>query len=239
MDEQYSRQIAFNGIGGDGQKKLSASRVCIVGLGALGTAAADRLCRAGVGALRLVDDDSVELSNLQRQTLYSAEDIGKLKLDAAEHRLLEINSSMEIETCKCRLDALNAAPLFGGCDVVLDCTDNIAARHVINEECHALKMPWIHGAAAGSAGTVFTVTPKGPCFRCLYPEAGITGETANTLGMLGTLTGIIGTLQANEAIKLIVDAAPMGLLMLDIWHNTFEIIQIERNQDCPVCGGGR
>ena len=239
MDDRYSRQIAVNGIGEDGQKKLSAACVCIVGLGALGTAAADRLSRAGVGVLRLIDDDSVELSNLQRQTLYSEAVIGLAKLDAAVRRLCEINSIIEIETYKYRLNAENATFLLRDCDVVLDCTDNIAARHVINKACHAQKVPWVNGAAAGSAGTVFAVVPNGACFRCLYPNDNITGETADTLGMLGTLTGIVGALQANEAIKLIVGSKPAGLMMIDIWHNTFEFIQIERNPDCPVCGGGR
>ena len=239
MDNRYSRQIAFQGIGTDGQRRIQNAHICIVGLGALGTAAADRLCRAGVGTLRLIDNDSVELSNLQRQTIYSEADIGVAKLDAAARRLFEINAGVEIESFKCRLKTSNAYQLLGKCDTVLDCTDNIAARHVINDTCHALGIPWIHGAAAGSSGVVFSVVPDGACFRCLYPHDNVNGETADTLGMLGTLTGIIGTLQANEAMKLIVGAKPSDLLMLDIWNNTCETIKIEHNPDCPVCGGGQ
>ena len=150
-----------------------------------------------------------------------------------------MNKDTKIEISKCRLDEPNAHRLLTKCDAVLDCTDNYAARHVINNACHALKTPWVHGAAAGSSGVVLVVLPGGACFRCLYPHDIIKAETADTLGMLGTLTGIIGALQANEAIKLIVGAKPVGYLMLDIWNNTFETLQIERNPDCPVCGGGR
>ena len=239
MDERYSRQIAFNGIGEGGQRKLGASRVCIVGLGALGTAAADRLCRAGVGALRLIDDDYVEPSNLQRQTLYIEADVGDYKCRAAAKRLWEINSEMKVYVEKYALDASNANGLLKGCDVVLDCTDNFAARHIINETCHKLVTPWIHGAAAGSTGTVFAVVPGGPCFRCLYPNPDLSGESAATSGMLGTLTGIVGALQANEAIKLLVGAEPAGLLMFDVWRGTFDTVPLERNPGCPVCGGSK
>jgi adenylyltransferase/sulfurtransferase len=235
MDERYSRQIAFYGIGAEGQQKLSAARVAIIGLGALGTAAADRLCRAGIGFLRLVDSDVVELSNLQRQSLYTEADVGAVKVTASAARLREISSAAIIETVHKRIIGAGDA-VFSGVDVVLDCTDNAAVRRIINAECHRLQIPWIHGAAAGSGGVVFAVIPGGACFRCLYPGAEIEGDTAGTLGMLNPLTATVGALQANEAMKIIVGAPTAGLMMFDIWNGVFEFIRTERDADCAVCG---
>ena len=235
MDERFSRQIAFYGIGSDGQRRLSAARVAIVGLGALGTVAADRLCRAGIGYLRLIDSDKVELSNLQRQLLYTEADLGKLKVIASSARLREINSEITIESLQIRLENADDSALKG-VDIVLDCTDNAAVRYLINDGCRKSGIPWIHGAAAGSGGVVLAVVEGGACFRCLYPDADDGGETAATLGMLNPLTAVVGALQANEAMKVLTGTPTSGLMMFDIWNGVFEYIAAGRNPDCPVCG---
>jgi adenylyltransferase/sulfurtransferase len=234
-EERFSRQIAFYGIGSDGQRRLSVARLAIVGLGALGTVAADRLCRAGVGYLRLIDSDRVELSNLQRQLLYAEADLGKSKVIASAARLREINSEITIEPLQTRLESAND-PALQDVDIVLDCTDNAAVRYLINESCRKSGIPWIHGAAAGSGGVVFAVVEGTACFRCLYPDADAGGETAATLGMLNPLTAIVGALQANEAVKVLVGAPTSGLMMFDIWNGVFEYIAAGCNPDCPVCG---
>jgi len=233
--ERYSRQTAFHGVGRAGQQKLSEACITIVGMGALGTAAADRLCRAGIGRLRLIDDDIVELSNLQRQALYTEADIGKLKAETSRARLHEINSEIHIETICERL--ANDNSFLQGASLVLDCTDNPEARFLINSQCHALGVPWVHGAVAGASGVVFAIVPGGACFRCLYPDTTIHGETAATIGVLNPLTAIVGALQANEAMKLLLGRPAPGLLMLDIWNDVFEYIEVKRDLDCPVCGG--
>ena len=238
MEERYSRQIAFRGIGEHGQRALQDSRVAIVGLGALGTVAADRLCRAGVGYLRLIDNDAVELSNLHRQSLYTEKDIGKPKADTSAARLKETNSGITIEPINARL-ANKHDLMLSGIDLVIDCTDNAAARYMINEICYGLGIPWVHGAAAGSGGSVFAIEPGGACFRCLYPDedAARVGDSAATLGMLNSLTAVVGALEASEALKILIGAPTFGLLMLDIWNGAFELVDMRRDPNCPVCGG--
>jgi len=240
MNERYSRQIAFYGIGEHGQRKLGGARAAIVGLGALGTAAADRLCRAGISYLRLIDDDEVELSNIQRQSLYTMADVGSKKAETSAARLREINPEIKIEPLVTRLTKAGDE-MISGVDLVLDCTDNAAARYLINETCHRFGLPWVHGAAAGSGGAVFAIVPGGACFRCLYPDtvAASSGGTAETYGMLNTLTAIVGALEANEALKIILGKPVCGLLMLDVWNGVFEYIDARRDPDCPVCGGIR
>ncbi|MCL1835426.1 MAG: HesA/MoeB/ThiF family protein [Oscillospiraceae bacterium] len=235
MDKRYSRQIAYKGVGEGGQRKLSAARIAIVGLGALGTVVADRLCRAGIGFLRLIDADEVELSNLQRQMLYTESDVGRSKVEAAALHIREINRATMVEAIPEILTAENSA-MLRGLSVVVDCTDNIAARYIINEQCHATGTPWVHGAAAGADGVVFVVKPGGACFRCLYPDVGVGGETADTLGVLGTLTAVVGALQANEALKTLLGEPSSGLLMLDVWNGVYEFIHVEKDPRCPVCG---
>ena len=234
-DERYSRQIAFHGLGEAGHAKIGSATVAIVGLGALGTAAADRLCRAGIGSLRLIDPDKVELSNLQRQSLYTEADIGAYKVEAAALRLHEINGGVSITSI---IGELSNAHL-GSPGAVADCTDNMAARALLNDLCYARRLPWVHGAAAGSLGVVLPILPGRACFRCLYPDEPDSGDTAATLGMLNSLTAIVGAFQANEIIKIIVGSPSSPMMMFDIWGSTFEFIDIGRNDECPVCGGAK
>jgi adenylyltransferase/sulfurtransferase len=194
MDKRYSRQILFEGIGESGQERLLESTVGIIGLGALGTVSANNLARAGVGNLRLIDRDYVELSNLQRQTLYDEDDVRdeKPKAVAAYDHLTKINSLITMEPIIADVVSSNIEGLIQGCDLILDCTDNFEIRLLLNEACHAAKVPWIYCGALGSACMTMNIIPgKTPCFLCLSGDAGASGsEHTCRSGMItGSSTG--------------------------------------------------
>lgn len=241
--ERYSRQMLFKPIGKEGQMKLMESRAVIVGMGALGTVIANHLVRSGVGVVRIIDRDTVELSNLQRQTLYSETDARENlpKAIAAEKRLNEINSGVSIEPIISDLNLDNAEELLGGFDVIVDGTDNFMTRYLINDVAVKHGIPWVYGGAVSSRGMFASIIPgKTPCFRCLFPEvpAG-QGETCDTVGVLSPLTDIVGSFEAMEAIKLLVGAdTNPNLEQIDIWYNsTFQMdISEGRNHECKTCG---
>ncbi|WP_394235411.1 ThiF family adenylyltransferase [Niallia oryzisoli] len=243
--QRYSRQILFQPIGLEGQKKLSNSKVVIVGMGALGTVIASHLVRSGVGYVRMIDRDLVELSNLQRQTLYDEEDAvkGLPKVVAAEKKLKNINLSVTIEAIISDVNLDNAEDLLTGFDVILDGTDNFQSRYLINDVAVKHNIPWVHGAAVSSRGMFSVIIPgKTPCYRCLFPTVptGL-GETCDTVGVLSPLTDIIGSFQAMEAIKLLVGAEPTkNLEQLDIWYNSSMQMDVThgRSLECPTCGKG-
>ena len=241
MENRYARQIAFREIGEVGQKKLQNVRIAIVGLGALGSASANNLARAGVGFLRLIDSDTADITNLQRQLLYTEADVAAQtpKAIAAARHLSEINSEVELEPRVTRLDTGNCTELLRGIDLVLDGTDNIETRFLINKACIDLGIPWVYGAALGSTGAVMPVVPDGACFRCLFPEDIGTGESCATHGVLGSLTMIVSSLQVTAAMKILLGRPGSGLIMFDIWSNKIEQIEIERNPGCADCGGIR
>jgi molybdopterin-synthase adenylyltransferase len=239
---RYSRQILFSGIGEEGQEKLLKSKVAIVGVGALGTVCANHLVRSGVGVIRLIDRDVVDLSNLQRQSLFSEEDV-KLNLPkavAAQKRLNRINSTVKVEAVIEDLNLDNAEDLIAGFDVIIDGTDNFMTRYLINDIAVKYGIPWVHGAAVSSRG-LFAVIKPGvtPCYRCLFPEvpAG-RGETCDTIGVLSPITDIIGSFQAMEVIKILVGTATNpNLEQIDIWDTSFFSMDISegKNPSCPTC----
>ncbi|MEH7113053.1 ThiF family adenylyltransferase [Neobacillus niacini] len=239
---RYSRQILFTGIGKEGQAKLLKSKVAIVGVGALGTVCANHLVRSGVGVIRLIDRDVVDLSNLQRQSLFSEEDV-KLNLPkavAAQKRLNSINSTVKVEAVIEDLNLDNAEDLIAGFDVIIDGTDNFMTRYLINDIAVKYGIPWVHGAAVSSRG-MFAVIKPGvtPCYRCLFPEvpAG-RGETCDTIGVLSPITDIIGSFQAMEVIKIVVGTATNpNLEQIDIWDTSFFSMDISegKNPSCPTC----
>ncbi|MFJ7728077.1 ThiF family adenylyltransferase [Neobacillus sp. NPDC097160] len=244
--ERYSRQVLFQAIGEEGQRKLLKSRVAIIGAGALGTVIANHLVRSGVGFIRLIDRDLVELSNLQRQTLFDEED-AKLNLPkavAAQNRLSKINSTVAVEAVIADLNLENAEELLSGFDVLVDGTDNFQTRFLINDVAVKYGTPWVHGAAVSSRG-MFAVIKPGvtPCYRCLFPHVPTgTGETCDTVGVLSPLTDIIGSFQAMETIKLLVGAETTpNLEQVDIWDVTSMQMDISkgRNPDCPACVKGQ
>ena len=203
---RYIRQEIFKGIGKKGQKKLGKSIVAIIGLGALGSNSAELLARAGIGRLILVDRDVVELSNLQRQRLFDEKDIGKPKALAARERLTKINSGINIDFF---IDDLNFENinqvLKNKIDLILDCTDNLETRFLINDFCIKNKFPFIYSSAVGSKGYVFDIVPgKTPCLRCFLKEATHL-DTCETIGVLNAITNLISSIQANEALKILLN----------------------------------
>jgi molybdopterin-synthase adenylyltransferase len=244
--ERYSRQILFQPIGKTGQQKLLHSRAVIVGMGALGTVIANHLVRSGVGYIRFIDRDFVELSNLQRQTLYSEADAKQQlpKVVAAEKRLKEINSTVQLDPIIADLNMNNAEELLNGFDVIIDGTDNFLTRYLINDVAVKHNIPWVYGGAVSSRGMFATIIPdKTPCYRCLFPEIPIGfGENCDTVGVLSAITDIIGSFEAVEAIKLLVgNLTNPNLEQIDIWDNSSLQMDISqgRNPNCPTCAQHR
>lgn len=240
--ERYSRQILFKQIGKEGQDKLLKSSAVIVGMGALGTVISNHLVRSGVGLVRIIDRDLVELSNLQRQTLYDEEDAreGLPKVIAAEKKLKKINSGINVESIIADLTLDNAEDLLAGFDVIVDGTDNFMARYLINDVAVKHGIPWIYGGAVSSRGMFAVIKPgETPCYRCLFPSvpAGL-GDTCDSIGVLSPITDIIGSFEAVEALKLLVGAeSNPNLEQMDIWYNSFLQMDVSqgRNPECPAC----
>lgn len=242
FNSRYQRQIAFKGIGEAGQVSLGRARATIIGVGALGTAIANSLARAGFGFLRLVDSDRIEESNLQRQMLFDEADAqaGSFKADTASAHLSRINSDMVLEPLIMRVTELNIDSVIRDVDVVLDGSDNFDIRYIINDACVRLGVPWIYGGVLADAGVTMNILPGGPCFRCLMPEKPETDAfaTPETAGVLNQITGIIGSIEAVEAMKIIIGSEHVrrSLLSVSLWDATFQTIDITSNPTCPVCG---
>lgn len=239
---RYSRQTLFKPIGLEGQRTLLRKKAVIVGMGALGTVIGNHLVRAGVGHLRFIDRDLVELSNLQRQSLYDEEDVAESlpKVIAAEKKLRKINSTIKLDPVIADLNLDNAEELLQGFDVIIDGTDNFPTRYLINDISVKLGIPWVFGAAVSSRGMHAVIIPgKTPCYRCLFPEIQTgQGETCDTVGVLSPMTDIIGSLEAVEALKILVGAEPNpNLEQFDIWHHSNLQMDISKghNPNCPTC----
>lgn len=239
---RYNRQIILRGFDFDGQEKLKTARVLIVGLGGLGCAAAPYLAAAGVGHLTLVDFDTVSLSNLQRQILHRDARIGMAKVDSARSELSAINPHSHIDAVDGQLDDEQMAAQIAASDLVLDCTDNVATRDLLNRLCHAQRKPLVSGAAIRMEGqlSVFTYQPGEPCYRCLSRLFGDNALTCVEAGVMAPLVGTIGTLQAMEAIKLLTQyGQPLTgkLLMFDAMTMQFREMKLPKDPQCEVCGG--
>jgi molybdopterin/thiamine biosynthesis adenylyltransferase len=246
VNTRYSRQILFPPIGRNGQERLGASRVAIVGMGALGTVLANHMVRAGVGFVRLIDRDFVEPSNLQRQMLYDEDDAGQHlpKAIAAFEKLRRVNSDVEIEPVVADLTPFNAESLLTDVQLVLDATDNFQVRYLINDVCVKHNIPWVYGGAVSATGTFTAIRPgETPCLRCLFPDAPKPGEmpTCDTAGVIGPIIHIVASYQATEALKLLVravDSLNPYLEHFDLWNNQHQQIRVTkaRRRDCPTCG---
>jgi molybdopterin/thiamine biosynthesis adenylyltransferase len=236
--ERYARHLVLSEIGGPGQQRLKAARVLIVGAGGVGSPAALYLAAAGVGTLGLIDPDTVALSNLQRQILFTGEDLGDLKVGAGARRLTALNPHASIETHPESLTAGNAAALIRQYDAVLDGTDDFATRHIVNAACVAEGKPLVSGALGRWSGQVGVFTGQ-PCYQCLVPDIPPDAETCSRVGVVGALAGVIGAMAALETIKLISGAgAPLtGRLMLyDGLAAASRTVRIAADPNCPVCG---
>ena len=239
---RYSRHLILPDVGVEGQKKLKAARVLLVGAGGLGSPAALYLAAAGVGTLGLVDFDVVDKTNLQRQILHGTSAVGTPKLESARARIQDLNPNVQVETFETRLTSENALDIIREFDVVADGTDNFPTRYLVNDACVLLGKPNVYGSIFRFEGQASVFYAKeGPCYRCLYaepPPAGLVPSCAEG-GVLGVLPGIIGSIQAMETIKLIVGAGePLigRLLLFDALKLQFRELKLEKDPDCPVCG---
>jgi sulfur-carrier protein adenylyltransferase/sulfurtransferase len=239
--ERYQRHLSLAEIGAAGQEKLKAARVLIVGAGGLGSPAALYLAAAGCGTLGLLDGDRVELSNLQRQVLFDTDGIARAKAEAGRERLARLNPEVRIVAHALELKAANVRALFAGYDLVIDGTDRLATRYLINDACVILRRPLVSAAIHRFEGQLMTYVPgAGPCYRCVFPQAadGLVANCAEA-GVLGVLPGVLGTLQATEALKLITGVGePLTgrLLTYDALEMRFSEFRVSRRADCAVCG---
>jgi adenylyltransferase/sulfurtransferase len=241
--QRYSRHLMMPEVTPDGQRSLKAARVLCIGAGGLGSPAALYLAAAGVGTIGIVDFDDVDLSNLQRQILHGTSDIGRSKLDSARDRLREVNPEIKLELHRCRFSSENATELVAQYDLIVDGSDNFPTRYLSNDVCVFARKPNVYGSVFRFEGqtTVFAPHIGGPCYRCLFPEPPPPGTVPNCAeaGVLGVLPGLIGMLQAIEAIKLVVGIGePLvgRLLHFDALKVKFRELNVRRDPQCPVCG---
>ena len=233
--ERYDRQIRLFGV--EGQEKLRNSKVLVAGVGGLGCASSLYLAAAGVGKLVLVDFGEVELSNLNRQILYRTSDVGRLKVEAASERLRELNPDVEVEGLRVRIGEDNVSELVGMVDLVVDGMDNWRTRFILNDECVRQRKPFIHAGVFGMGGQLLVVLPgEGPCLRCILPSP---PPEKGTFPILGVAPGVLGLLQAAEAIKLITGhgAPAVGrMLVYDGYRMEFREVEVRRRAGCEACG---
>jgi molybdopterin/thiamine biosynthesis adenylyltransferase/rhodanese-related sulfurtransferase len=239
---RYSRHLIIPDVGLTGQRRLKAARVLLVGAGGLGSPLALYLAAAGVGHIGLVDFDVVDVTNLQRQILHGTKDVGRSKLDSARDRIGDVNPYVQLTTYETVLDSTNAMEIIRGYDIVIDGTDNFPTRYLVNDACVILGKPNVYGSIFRFEGqaSVFA-TEQGPCYRCLFPEPPPPGLVPSCAegGVLGVLPGLIGTIQATEAIKLIVGIGePLigRLLLVDALGAKFRTVKLRKNPECPACG---
>lgn len=243
QDEQllrYSRQILLPEIGAEGQQRLLESRVLIIGMGGLGSPVAMYLAAAGIGHLILVDFDNVELSNLQRQIIHHTGRIGQPKVISAAETLRRINPEIRIDTIGHKLEGDELAAQIDAADLVLDCSDNFATRFALNAACRKARTPLVSGAAIRWEGqvSVFTGREGDPCYRCLYGESGEPEDTCTSNGVLAPVVGIIGTVQATEAIKQLTGVGQIlngRLMVLDAFAMQWRTLKLKSDPNCPIC----
>ncbi len=247
---RYSRQIRLPQLGLDGQRRLRHTSVALVGCGALGGTLASLLVRAGIGHLRLIDRDFVELDNLQRQMLFDEQDVSEClpKAEAAARKLRRVNSAVEVEPVVADLGPRNARALCADADLLLDGTDNLETRYLVNDVAVQGGVPWVYGACVGVEGRVLAVVPgQTPCLRCLWDEPPPPGSlpTCDTAGVLATAAGVVASFQATEALKLLAgraDALHGRLLTIDVWTGRVRAVRVQAAHEpgrCACCGQGR
>lgn len=242
---RYSRHILLPEIGIEGQEKIRAARALILGAGGLGSPAAMYLAAAGIGAITLVDDDDVDLTNLQRQILHTVHTVGQTKVESGKTTLARLNPDVRVETVHERVDGARLDELVAQVDIVLDCTDNFATRHALNRACVAHRKPLVSGAAIRFDAQISVYDLRrddSPCYNCLFPEEGETDEMrCAVMGVFAPITGIVGTVQAAEALKLIVGIGESlcgRVLLLDALTMNWRSFKLKRDPQCKVCGPG-
>ena len=239
---RYSRHLIMPEVGLEGQQKLKEAGILLVGAGGLGSPLAVYLAAAGIGRLGIVDFDQVDFSNLQRQIIHRTEDVGRLKVESAKERVQGINPEVQVQTFNTKLSRDNVMELIQGYDIVIDGTDNFPTRYLVNDACVFQKKPNIYGSIFRFDGQATVFMPfQGPCYRCLYPEPPPPGMVPSCAegGVLGVLPGLIGVVQATEAVKLIIgEGEPLigRLLIYNALKMEFREVKLQRNPECPVCG---
>jgi molybdopterin/thiamine biosynthesis adenylyltransferase len=240
---RYSRHILLDEIGIEGQSRLLAAHALVIGAGGLGTAALPFLAASGVGQITIVDDDTVDLTNLQRQIIHTTATVGRPKVESAREALARLNPEVVVHTVQERVDAARLGVLVKTADVVLDCCDNFATRHAVNLACVTHRVPLVSGAAIRFDGQISVYDKREsnqPCYACLFPPSIAVPEVAcATMGVFAPLVGMIGTVQAAEALKLLIgtgESLAGRLLMLDARRMEWTSMALARNPDCEVCG---
>ncbi len=234
---KYSRQELYPEIGKEGQRKIRQAVIAVVGIGAIGTVAAELLCRAGVKKLVLIDRDMVEESNLQRQVLFEENDIGKAKALAAQEHLQRINADVNVEAHVVDLNFRNIEEIMKEVDIILDGSDNLETRYLINEYSLKYQKPWVYASAIQDKGFVAGFSGKCPCFQCIMNQSQAEG-TCDTIGVLNSCTALIGSLQANECLKIILGKETGSLIHVQVMKNRFDVLTIKKNKKCTACKGG-
>jgi len=240
--DRYARHIILPGVGAAGQARLKRGSVLVVGAGGLGVPVLQYLVAAGVGRIGIVEMDKVDPSNLQRQVLYGIQDIGRSKAEVAKERLEALNPHIQMDLYPIRLDSTNALEVLGPYDLVLDCTDNFPSRYLVNDACVLLDKPLVYGAIHQFEGQISVFHHRGgPCYRCLYPTPPKPGTVPNCAeaGVFGVLPGVIGSLMASEALKVLLELGEVlsgKLLLYDGLEPAFRTLHLTRNPACPVCG---
>ena len=239
--KRYSRHIIMNDVGSRGQRKLLQSKALIVGAGGLGSPSAVYLALAGVGTIGIVDFDVVEISNLQRQILHHTDDVGRPKLESARDSLKAYNPDVNVVLHGSRLESDNAMEVIGQYDLVINGADNFATRYLVNDACYLLGKPLVDGSILIFDGQSTVYIPGQGCYRCLFPSPPPPGMVPNCAeaGVLGALTGLVGSIQATEALKLLLgvgESLTSRLLLIDALSMSFREVKIKRNPECPLCG---
>src|SRR3989338_4230825 len=240
--ERYSRQIILPNIGGKGQEKLLNAKVLVIGAGGLGSPASLYLAAAGIGTLGIMDSDAVELNNLQRQIIHSTKTVGAKKADSAKERIVELNPDVNVININKRLTSENILGIIKDYDIIIDGSDNFPTRFLINDACVLAKKPLSHGGIFRFDGQAMTIIPgKGPCYRCLFPEPPPPGAmpSCQEAGILGAVAGVIGVIQANEALKFVLgigECLTGRLLVFNALESSFRIVKVPKSKDCSVCG---
>jgi adenylyltransferase/sulfurtransferase len=239
--DRYGRHILLPDFGEDGQARISSSTAVVVGCGGLGGTIAGLLVRAGVGTVVIVDDDLVEISNLHRQVLFRELDLGRSKAEAAAEHLGQMNSLVGVIPKALRVDGSNIEALIDGADIVLDGSDNMETRFVINDACVKHGIPWIYGGAVATNGMSMTVVPgRTPCLTCVFKTLPRPGSlpTGSKVGVLSTVPYVMGSIQATEALKVLLGLEPRpGLMNIDLWTGDHRVIETSIDEACPTCQG--
>lgn len=233
--DRYRRQILVKEFGQKGQKLLSLKHATLIGGGGLGSNSANLLVRMGIGSIDIIDYDTVDKTNLHRTTVFSEKDIGKHKATVLKEKLQSVNRDVQVTGTNKKVTSKNIDSLIGTADVIIDGTDNMSLRFLINERAIEHNIPWVYAGVYGTVGMVMAIIPKKTaCFHCVTPT--IPFSKAQEIPVLGSLPATIAAIQCNETIKILLGKQPLGLLMYDVWNQCFDVLDIKRNPCCSICG---